>query len=246
MQHRNCVEAVDRTLQDILNNRRPFGGITIVLGGDFRQILPVVPKGVREDIILASLRRSYIWRHVKVLSLSQNMRLSNINSDSAKFAKTLLEIGTNPEETIRLPSRINQSQTLEELICSIYPRLQEFGTVITSYLTERTILSARNDDVSSINTRALEMMPGKEIVYLAADILSKEDSDDWTITNRYPTEYINSLDPPGLPPFKLMLKVGCPVMLLRNIAPKDGLCNGTRLMVVRCATRLIEAMILKG
>ncbi|KAF6163442.1 hypothetical protein GIB67_029291 [Kingdonia uniflora] len=152
--------------------------------GDFRQIFPVVPKVVSEDIISTSLRRSYIWRHVKVLSLSQNMRLSNINSDSAKFAKTLLEIGTNPEETIRLPSTINQSQTLEELICSIYPRLQEFETVSTSYLTERTILSARNDDVSSINTRALEMMHGKEIVYLAAYILSKEDSDDRTITNR--------------------------------------------------------------
>ncbi|KAF6174894.1 hypothetical protein GIB67_026382, partial [Kingdonia uniflora] len=155
-------------------------------------------------------------------------------------------IGTNPEETIRLPSAINKSQTLEDLICSIYPRLQEFGTVTTSYLTECTILSTHNDDVSSINTRALEMMPGKEIVYLAADILSKEDSDDWTITNRYLTKYINSLDPPGLPAFKLMLKVGCPTMLLRNIAPKDGLCNGTRLMVVRCVTRLIEAMILIG
>ncbi|KAF6170075.1 hypothetical protein GIB67_010101 [Kingdonia uniflora] len=85
----------------------------------------------------------------------------------------MLLIGTNPEETIRLPSTINQSQTLEDLICSIYPRLQEFGTVTMSYLTERTILSARNDDVSSINTRALEMMPMKEIAYLAADILSK-------------------------------------------------------------------------
>ncbi|KAF6150408.1 hypothetical protein GIB67_034107 [Kingdonia uniflora] len=90
------------------------------------------------------------------------------------------------------------------------------------------------------------MMPGKEIIHLAADILSKEDYDDRTITNRYPTEYINSLDPPGLPPFKLMLKVGCAIMLLRNIPPKDGLCNRTRLMVVRCATRLIGAMILTG
>ncbi|KAF6152846.1 hypothetical protein GIB67_025864 [Kingdonia uniflora] len=115
-----------------------------------------------------------------------------------------------------------------------------------SYLTEHTNLSACNDDVSSINTRALEMMLGKEIGYLTANILSKEDSDDRTITNRYPTEYINSLDPPGLPPFKLMLKVGCPLMLLRNITLEDGLCNETRLMVVRCATRLTEAMILTG
>ena len=74
--------------------------------------------------------------------------------------------------------------------------------------------------------------------------MSDGDELDPTITNRYPNEYLNSLNPPGLPPFKLEIKVGCRIMLLRNIAPKDGLCNGTRLMVVRCATRVIEAKIL--
>ncbi|KAF6172004.1 hypothetical protein GIB67_029422, partial [Kingdonia uniflora] len=120
----------------------------------------------------------------------------------------------NPEETIQLPSAINKSQTLEELICTIYPRLQEHTTMSTSYLTERTFLSASNNDISFINTQALEMMPGEEIVYFAAYQLSKKDSYDRTITNRYPTEFINFLNPPGLPPFKLMLKVGCPIMLL--------------------------------
>ena len=76
--------------------------------------------------------------------------------------------------------------------------------------------------------------------------MSDGDELDPTITNRYPNEYLNSLNPPGLPPFKLEIKVGCPIMLLRNIAPKDRLCNGTRLMVVRCATRVIEAKILNG
>ncbi|OMO80354.1 DNA helicase PIF1, ATP-dependent [Corchorus olitorius] len=51
MIHRNCFEALDRSLRDIMSvigrNRehRPFGGITMVFGGDFRQILPVVPGG---------------------------------------------------------------------------------------------------------------------------------------------------------------------------------------------------------
>ena len=35
MQHRHCVEVVDRTLRDIYNSEKPFGGITTVLGGDF-------------------------------------------------------------------------------------------------------------------------------------------------------------------------------------------------------------------
>ncbi|KAG5526138.1 hypothetical protein RHGRI_032424 [Rhododendron griersonianum] len=74
--------------------------------------------------------------------------------------------------------------------------------------------------------------------------MSKDDEVDRTIANRYPNEYLNSLDPTGLPPFKVELKVGCTIILLRNIAPKDGLCNDTRMMVVRCAPRIIEVLIL--
>jgi ATP-dependent DNA helicase PIF1 len=51
MTHRHCFEALDRTLRDILSEEKPanaivpFGGKPVVLGGDFRQILPVVRKG---------------------------------------------------------------------------------------------------------------------------------------------------------------------------------------------------------
>ena len=91
MQHRHCVEAVDRTLQDMLDNSKPFGGITVVLGGDFRQILPVIPKGVREQIVGACLRRSTLWRDIDVLILDLNMRLNNIDSDQ-HFIQFLTEV----------------------------------------------------------------------------------------------------------------------------------------------------------
>ncbi|XP_028126173.1 uncharacterized protein LOC114322905 [Camellia sinensis] len=119
-------------------------------------------------------------------------------------------------------------------------------TSTATFLTERTIHSAWNDNVSAINTVALNIFSGNTHTYLAADKMSEDDEIDRTIINRYPNEYLNSLDPPGLPAFKVELKVGCPIMLLRNIAPKDGLCNGTRLMVSRCNTRIIEAQILTG
>jgi ATP-dependent DNA helicase PIF1 len=57
MMHQWCFEAVDRSLRDImskndpLNEVRPFGGMTVVLGGDFRLILPVVRKGTRQNIV---------------------------------------------------------------------------------------------------------------------------------------------------------------------------------------------------
>jgi len=43
MQHRHCIEALERTLRDVMGNTAQFGGITLLFGGDFRQILPVVP-----------------------------------------------------------------------------------------------------------------------------------------------------------------------------------------------------------
>ncbi|XP_058220214.1 uncharacterized protein LOC131330599 [Rhododendron vialii] len=97
MQHKYCIEAVDRTLRDIRDNPKPFGGITVVLGGDFRQILPVVPKGVREEIVNASLRRSVLWADICILTLNLNMRLNTTDPENATFANFLMEVGTNPQ-----------------------------------------------------------------------------------------------------------------------------------------------------
>lgn len=62
----------------------------------------------------------------------------------------------------------------------------------------------------------------------------------------YPTEYLNSINVSGLPLSKLSLKVGCPVMVLRNLNPEEGVCNGTRGIVTRLANRVVEIRILGG
>jgi hypothetical protein len=67
MMHHRAIKAVDWTLHDLMQlddaqaTKKTCGGKTMVLGGDFRQILLVVPKGGREDIVSASLPRSHIW-----------------------------------------------------------------------------------------------------------------------------------------------------------------------------------------
>nr|VDC70267.1 unnamed protein product [Brassica rapa] len=60
----------------------------------------------------------------------------------------------------------------------------------------------------------------------------------------YPLEYLNSLEFPGLPAHKLRLKVGVPVMLLRNLNQKEGLCNGTRLIVTHLGEKVIKTEML--
>lgn len=62
----------------------------------------------------------------------------------------------------------------------------------------------------------------------------------------YPLEFLNSIKVPGLPDFKLRLKVGAPVMLLRDLDPYGGLCKGTRLQITRLETFVLEARIITG
>lgn len=81
MTHRLAYEALDRTLRDVLSlddanaANRVFGGKTVLLGGDFRQILPVILEGRRQDTVSAAINRSYLWDSRKFYSLTQNMRL---------------------------------------------------------------------------------------------------------------------------------------------------------------------------
>ena len=79
--HKHFSEALDRSLRDAIRcpNGKPsnlsFGSKVVVFGGDFRQVLPVIPKGTRQDTVFATLNFSKIWNDCKVLRLTKNMRL---------------------------------------------------------------------------------------------------------------------------------------------------------------------------
>jgi ATP-dependent DNA helicase PIF1 len=75
MTKRQAIEALDNNMRDIMGQPRlPFGGKTVVFGGDFRQVLPIVRKGSRAQIVAASLRSSYLWESMCHLKLVRNMR----------------------------------------------------------------------------------------------------------------------------------------------------------------------------
>ena len=94
MAHKRALEALDRTLQDLRDNRAQMGGLAVVLSGDFRQTLPVIPKGTKADEIRASLKSSSLWTNVKIFKLSTNMRVYLFGDQlSGQFAKNLLQVG---------------------------------------------------------------------------------------------------------------------------------------------------------
>ena len=64
---------VNKTLTDMSNNDKTFGNKLIILGGDFRQILPVVKNGTERKIIKETIKFSELWPLFKVLKLNKNL-----------------------------------------------------------------------------------------------------------------------------------------------------------------------------
>lgn len=247
---------MDRTFRDVRDAEdKLFGGVTMVAGGDPQQILPVVPKGSREDIVSACLLKSHLWAHAKIHTLRQNMRLQMSSSDEEReFAQWLLDVGhgrnnvMDAEGYVTLPPHL-PCHTETSLIDFIYPGLSPHQPIPPAhYFQERLILAPRNDEVENLNTTILNRLPGEEQTYLSADRVVQEpgtvedDSDQW----RYPPEYLRSLNASGLSLGELRVKDGCPLIILRNLSPARGVCNGTRAILLRSSRRVLEVKVLGG
>ncbi|XP_076930208.1 uncharacterized protein LOC143594905 [Bidens hawaiensis] len=115
----------------------------------------------------------------------------------------------------------------------------------TDYFQKRVFFAPTNEIVSELNDRLIESFPGEPVEYLSSNSLSKYDYIDGNVDpTLYSTKLLNGLKIPRLPNYQLILKVGVPVMLLKNIDQQKGLCNGTRLQVVSLGAWLIEVKIL--
>ncbi|XP_047124872.1 uncharacterized protein LOC124806981 [Hydra vulgaris] len=88
---KHALNAIDKLLQDVCNNRFPFGGKVILMGGDFRQILPVVKRGQPADIVEACIKCSQHWQYVQRFSLTENMR---VQAEEEEFSQWLLKLGS--------------------------------------------------------------------------------------------------------------------------------------------------------
>lgn len=139
----------------------------------------------------------------------------------------------------------NGEKRIEDLAADVYPDFLE-SYDDRKYITKRAILTPKNDTVHEVNMFLLEKIPGRPREYLSSDSIEMDGDSNETDELLYPTEFLNTLKFPGLPDHSLKLKIGSPVMLLRNMNQKEGLCNGTRLIVTRLGDRVIEAEILTG
>lgn len=135
------------------------------------------------------------------------------------------------------------------LIDSIYTAVSPTAPIPgPNYFLDRAILAPRNDEVDALNDDVLARFPGQEVTFVSADSVEPENGVDGQVldTPDYALEFLRSLSPSGLPLGELQLKVGCPVILLRNLSPGQGLCNGTRAVIARTSRRVLEVKVIGG
>jgi hypothetical protein len=222
-----------------MDNDLPFGGKVILLGGDFRQCLPVVKHANRVAIVQSSIKHSRLWSSFQKLKLERNMRTSAGNQG---FSDWLIKLGDgklkNVDEVIEIPSKF---VTENSLIDFVYGKNITVKDVVS--LSDRAILCPKNDATLAMNEEIINRLEGESKTYFSIDTVESENESERLA---YPVEVLNSLEISGLPPHKLTLKIGCVIMLLRNLNTRAGLCNGTRLIVRELKNNVILAHILKG
>ncbi|KAG6646090.1 hypothetical protein CIPAW_08G169300 [Carya illinoinensis] len=220
MSRKEAIEALDRMLKDVNDSELPFGGKVVIFGGDFRQILPVI-------------------------HLTENMR-ARLDPD---FSNYILELGNGMppitiDEYVKIPTTMlipyqDDSTSLDQLLDAIFDDISEYSMNISNMMN-RAILAPKNSYVDEINNLLIQRFPGEMKQYYSFD--ETIDASEQAVME----DFLNTLTPNGFPPHQLLLKQNCPIMLLRNINPSEGLCNGTRLICRNFDHNVIHAEIAIG
>ncbi|UYV64563.1 hypothetical protein LAZ67_3001189, partial [Cordylochernes scorpioides] len=246
MASNHALNTIDRLLREVMTedkrypNQIPFGGKVLIVGGDFRQCLPVIPHGMRAQIVQSCLKYYQTWSHFEHLPLVRNVRARS----DPEYTEWLLKLGNGS-----LPTFDDLGADLieipQELICKDDIVREIFGDTITPELVEtmsqRAILCPKNFDVHNMNDQVMDLIVGDYHTYLSDDSVVSDSDEE---RNNFPVEFLNSVTPSGMPPHRLRLKVGCIIQLLRNL--KKGLCNGTRFTIKSLKSNVIETEVLTG
>ena len=156
-----ALEMVDRAIWDITQNDQvPFGGKVIILGGDFRQMISVVPGASPAQIIAKCVKSGDLWRHFHQFRLTVNMRA---NADEIEYAQWLLALGEGrlpplewkkTDYSVAVPAEC----VCEDVVTELFPDGFNGADVSTH---QTVILTPCNEDARRINERILTRLEGK-------------------------------------------------------------------------------------
>jgi ATP-dependent exoDNAse (exonuclease V) alpha subunit len=221
MLHHFRLDLIDQVLKHVRKSDKPFGGLQVVLCGDFFQLPPVSRYGDRETHFIY---RSKAWHDGKftVCYLSENYR--QVDDISLTILNEIRSGEVSDEAREHLQSRHNVR--LKEEVEAVVEIDGGDGAKIA--LVEPTRLYTHNADVDAINERELGKVNSPEFVY------------EMRSTGRKPL--VDGLKKSCLAPETLRLRKGARVMCVKNNFDK-GYVNGTLGVVVSCGPGLDPTII---
>ena len=256
---------MDRLLRDLTGDMRPFGGKVMVVGGDFRQLLPVLPRASEAEVVANTILQHYTLRGgtFRKFSLTENMRVRASGDAEATHSEWLLRLGAGqiPLESdlhayaVQLPTHLcmEPAATCEDFLDWVFPDvllhtqacLQPGNvSVQDGWFRDRAILTSRNDVANELNLAVLSLLDATtEVTSLSVDSVADPDGDDAV---NFPTEFLHTLNPSGIPPHELKLRTGAVVIILRNLDKSKGICNGVRCIVLAVTVRALDVRIIAG
>ncbi|XP_060854912.1 ATP-dependent DNA helicase PIF1-like [Metopolophium dirhodum] len=177
------LTVVDRLLRDVMVSELPFGGKTMLFTGDFRQILPVIRRGTRADIVMSSIKNNGLWSVMERFNLVQNMRVGN----DADFASWLLQLGNGQlpavdgvPDTVQIPRKMVCD--VADLIDFVYP--QQISLANVEEFARRVVVCPTNEGV---NGDVLERVDGNPKTYEAVDTMMANEADE--VAHRVPQQF---------------------------------------------------------
>ena len=185
-------KTLEQSLRDFQGNSKPFGSTLILLAGDFRQTLSIIPRSTPGRQMNACLKNYILWAHVKILKLIINMPLRLQNDDSGEiFSDQLLATENAKFQVYSNSGRIQLPAEFCNLVTSKNELLEKvFSNILTNYknhkwLTERAILAAKNKDVREINNIILIRILDQEVIYKSVGTVLEPNE-----AVNYPSEFL--------------------------------------------------------
>ena len=151
------------------------------------------------------------------------------------------DCATAAARVVQIPGHlVSRCRSRVAFVSEMYPDIETkcLTASFPEWIASRTIVTPCNRDVDFINQLVLDRLPGEAVTYYSIDSCR-----DGNAELDFAPEVLNTLTLPGLPPHALRLKKNAIVMLIRNLDASSGLCNGTRLQVLRLGSAGVYAKI---
>ncbi|KAG2833887.1 hypothetical protein PC112_g6311 [Phytophthora cactorum] len=168
-----------------------------------------------------------------------------LGPDGIKIPKNMLienpveELSDDDEDEELRPGVIPRG--LARMVDEMYADINNTEIANDEYFANLTILTTTNGVVQLINEAGAQRLERVSQEYLSSDSVEEDEE-----VNFFEQEVLHTVNINGIPPHKLTLKKSAPIMMMRNLNPDLGLCNGTRLRIVKLKSHVIHATIMTG